>query len=265
MSGRPQDSGLRAAESKAPIEPTAANASSRLGVGLLVGAGVGTAVEQLDLELAAADVAGRVGSTPRRRRVACCADSKMPGTGPEMSATLAIVIVLSVMPVWFLKPEQLPAGPAGRGVRPRALGGPCPPPYRPVRCWCRHPRSWWRATAGGPGRRAVGCRALVRRAGPGDPTGRSSRRPATVRGQLRAAGDQRGGQRHRRRGTIGLRIRFLLARSCDLPVGQRGARRGDAGTRRSGRRPRPGGSSRRPAAGVLRATERHPAAVLEQR
>ena len=33
----------------------------------------------------------------------------MPGTGPEMSATLAIVIVLSVTPVWFLKPAQLPA------------------------------------------------------------------------------------------------------------------------------------------------------------
>src|SRR6478735_5546193 len=33
----------------------------------------------------------------------------MPGTGPEMSETFAIVIVLSVMPVWFLKPSQLPA------------------------------------------------------------------------------------------------------------------------------------------------------------
>src|SRR3954451_11257366 len=42
-------------------------------------------------------------------RVACWADSKMPGTGPEMSATFAIVIVLSVMPVWFLKPLQEPA------------------------------------------------------------------------------------------------------------------------------------------------------------
>ena len=42
-------------------------------------------------------------------RAACWEASKMPGTGPEMSATLARVIVLSVMPVWFLKPSHEPA------------------------------------------------------------------------------------------------------------------------------------------------------------
>lgn len=30
----------------------------------------------------------------------------MPGTGPEMSATFARVMVVSVIPVWFLNPSH---------------------------------------------------------------------------------------------------------------------------------------------------------------
>ena len=33
----------------------------------------------------------------------------MPGTGPEMSEALAMTILSSVMPVWFLNPSQLAA------------------------------------------------------------------------------------------------------------------------------------------------------------
>ena len=65
--------------------------------------------------------------------VASWADWKRPGTGPEMSATLATVISESVMPVEFLKPSHDPAfTPPSAEVLPLPVGPlPLSPPLPP--------------------------------------------------------------------------------------------------------------------------------------
>ncbi len=67
-------------------------------------------------------------------RVASWADSKMPGTGPEMSEMFARVIVEPVMPVWFLRPSQLPAlvVPVAEFAPVPWLAPPAEPPALPV-------------------------------------------------------------------------------------------------------------------------------------
>src|SRR5215212_8456215 len=57
--------------------------------------------------------------------VACCAAVNSPGTGPLMSEELPRVMVLSVMPFWFLKPAHEPA------LMPEPAGGLLPPPPVP--------------------------------------------------------------------------------------------------------------------------------------
>src|SRR3954453_12260281 len=64
--------------------------------------------------------------------VACWAAVKRPGTGPLMSEELPIVIVLSVMPGWFLKPSHEPAFTPGTAAAAAPFGLPPVAPVEPV-------------------------------------------------------------------------------------------------------------------------------------
>src|SRR3954466_5132154 len=61
--------------------------------------------------------------------VACWAAVKRPGTGPLMSEELPMVMVLSVIPGWFLKPAQEPAFTPGTATAPPPVDVP---PAEPV-------------------------------------------------------------------------------------------------------------------------------------
>src|SRR5689334_6445757 len=123
MSGIRQASAVRAPpESNADIDPTAANAFEHAfayarwspPASVWVSSESSSSLRPHRVECALKYVT--------KARTACCAELKMPGTGPVMSEALAMVIVSSEMPVCFANVVQFGAPGSNPGPRCPVVG-----------------------------------------------------------------------------------------------------------------------------------------------